>query len=91
MRVRPLILTALGAVFVLGAAAPAFADYDDWRRHEWREHQAREWHERHRGYYAPPVVVAPPYRPYYAPPPVYYAPPPAYYAQPGMSFGFTVR
>lgn len=84
MRARSLVLAALGAVFVLGAAAPAFADRDDWRRHEWREHREHEWREHRgwdRGYYAPPV--------YYAPP-TYYAPPPVYY-NPGVSFGFTVR
>ena len=78
MRVRNLILIALGATFMLGAAAPAFA-YDDWRRHEWhewrerrwREHEWREheWRDRHRwpgyGYYAPPP------RPYYGNPRYY--------------------
>jgi hypothetical protein len=67
MRVRNLFLTALAATFMLGAAAPAFAD-GDWRRHErhewrereWREHEWREheWREHHRwpnyGYYAYP-------------------------------------
>ncbi|MDR3536266.1 MAG: hypothetical protein P4L71_07175 [Acetobacteraceae bacterium] len=77
MRSRTLILAALAGVFVLGAISPAFADYDDWRRHEWRErawrehawreHEWREhaWRERHEGYYyyapPPPVFVVPAY------------------------------
>ncbi|MGE0223187.1 MAG: hypothetical protein AB7F35_18375 [Acetobacteraceae bacterium] len=91
MRARSLILAALGTALILGAAAPAHADRDGWRRHGWRDHG---WHRPHYQprprYYAPPVVVAPPpvYR-YYAPPPVYYANP--YYANPGITFGFTFR
>ncbi len=83
MKTRSVVLAALGSVFIIGAAAPAFADYDDWRRHERREHQWREheWRERHE------------YRPtYYAPPPpVYYAPQPYYYAPPIVGFGINVR
>jgi hypothetical protein len=91
MRVRRIILAALGAMFVMGAAVPAFADEDGWRRHEWREHAWRrhmwrehewrehEWREHHR-WYAPP--------PYYG---SYYAPPPVYYSSPGLGFGLTIR
>ena len=75
MKHRSVLLTALGASFILGAAAPAFADpgwghYRDGPRwHEWREHERwehRRWRHRH------PRFV-------YAPPPVYYAAPPVYY------------
>lgn len=66
MKTRSLVFGALGALFVLGAVTPAFADRDDWRRREWREHEHREhewreheWREHHRpwnyGYYAPPA------------------------------------
>nr|WP_294511602.1 hypothetical protein [uncultured Rhodopila sp.] len=70
MRVRNLTLIALGALFAVGAAAPAFAD-EDWRHHErqewryqesrehaWREHEWREheWRE-HQRYDAPPRVT----------------------------------
>ena len=61
MMTRSLVLAAFGAVFVLGAAAPAFADRDDWRRHEsreheWREHEWREHQHWRRDYYVPPAV-----------------------------------
>jgi hypothetical protein len=79
MRARSFILSALGAVALLGSTLPAFADRDDWNRREWREH-----HDWRPGYYAPPVVVAPPAYGYYAPPPVYYP-------SPGVSFGITIR
>ena len=89
MRIRSIIMAALGAGFMVAAAAPAFADRDDWRRHEWREHAWRErewreheWREHHWRAYEPPVVVAPP--------PAYYAPPPVYYS-PGVSFGVTIH
>ena len=85
MRARSLVFAVLGAAFVLGAAAPAYADRDD-RRHE--EHHDRNWHGNWHGrpdwngaYYAPPVVVGPPA--YYAPPPVVYSP--------GVTFGLTIR
>lgn len=83
MKSRCLVLAALGSVFVLGAAAPAFADYDDWRRHERRDHEWREheWRER-REHWRPT---------YYAPPPVYYAPQPYYYAPPVIGFGINIR
>jgi hypothetical protein len=88
MKTRSLILGALGAVFIMGAAAPAFADRDGWRgrgwrEHEWREHEWREHHYWRPGYYAAPT--------YYAPPPVYYAPPPVYYAPPVIGFGINIR
>ena len=83
MTTRSLLLGALGAVFILGAAAPAFADRDDWRRHEWREHEWREHHAWRPTYYGAPA--------YYAPPPVYYAPPPVYYAPPVVEFGIRLR
>jgi hypothetical protein len=72
MKTRSLVLAALGAVFVLGAAAPAFADRDDWRRHEsreheWREHEWREHQHWRQDYYVPRAV-------YYAPPPYYSGP-----------------
>jgi hypothetical protein len=60
MRVRNLSLIALGALFAVAAAAPAFADEDwhhherqEWRNHEWREH---EWREHHRYGEAPPIT-----------------------------------
>ena len=92
MRTRSLVFATLAAAFSLGAAAPAFADRDDWRRHEWREHEwrehrAHEWRERHdwdRGYYLPPPVVV-------GPPAAYYAPPPPVYYNPGVSFGVTIH
>ena len=69
MSVRTLILSLLCASFVTAAAAPAFANSDDWRRHETREQPRRGWQEHRRpehewrgrhGYHAPaPVVVAP--------------------------------
>jgi len=77
MRFRTLTLATLTAVVTLGAAAPAFADWDGWRRHEWREQDRRErawrrhewreheWRRRHLygGYrYAPPAYG------YYTPP-----------------------
>jgi hypothetical protein len=83
MRVRSLTLAALGAMALLGSTLPAFAD--DWREHrehEWREHEWREHHEYRPGYYAPPVVVAPPAYGYYAPP---------VYAPPGVSFGINIH
>ncbi len=71
MQARRLVMATLGVVCALTAAAPAFADRDDWRRRECREH---EWREHHL-YEGPPVVyVAPPVYRYYAPPPVYYGP-----------------
>lgn len=74
MRLRFLVFAALGAGFMLSAAAPAFADRDDRDHHD--GHADRDHHDgRGRGYYAPPVVVAPPAYGYYAPPPVYYGPP----------------
>ena len=71
MKTRSLVMAALGTVFVLGAVSPAFADYDDWRRHEhreheWREHEWREHHHWRRDYYQPPAAY------YYAPPAYYY-------------------
>jgi hypothetical protein len=84
MRVRSVILAALGATVLLGSTLPAFAQ--EWReRRDWREREWREHHEWRPGYYAPPVVVAPPAYGYYAPPPNYYAPPP------GVSFGVNIR
>lgn len=85
------MVAVLGAVCTLGSTIPAYADHDDWRRHEWREHVWRErawreheWRERHR-HWVPPLYAAPPvYGSYYAPPPVYYG-------YPGPFFGFTVR
>ena len=91
MKTRSLVMAALGSVFILGAAAPAFADRDDWERGEWREHR----HGWHPGYYPRPAYY-PPAPVYYPPPPVYYAPPayyapPVYYAPPIVSFGFSLR
>jgi hypothetical protein len=86
MRPRSWIFAALGAGFMLSATAPAFADRDDWRRQDEHAHAWRDHHDWDRGYYAPPVVVAPPaYGAYYAPPPAYAA------APPGVSFGVTIR
>ena len=88
MRVRSFTLAALGSMALLGSTLPAFADDwrdhrdREWREHEWREHEWREHHEYRPGYYAPPVVVAPPAYGYYAPP---------VYAAPGVSFGINIR
>ena len=82
MRLRSLICAALGTAVILSAAAPAYADRDDHGRRDWhadRDH--RDWHGG--GYYAPPVVVAPPAYGYYAPPPVAYGPP-------GVSIGINI-
>lgn len=90
MRARSLVFAALGAAFMLGAVAPAYADRDDWRRHDMRGYRDHDRdRDRDRGWrrddwhdgYAPPVVVAPPA--YYEPPPVFY--------NPGITFGFTFR
>ncbi len=102
MRTRIIILAALGAVFTFGAAAPAMADRDGWRRHEWRDRGGYGHHQRHDGYghhpryqnygrpyYAGPPVVYVPQRavPYYYAPP----PPPVYYGVPSVNFGFSFR
>jgi hypothetical protein len=81
-----ILQAALIAVSVLGVAAPAFADRDDWRDHErreWREHERHEWRERHRG-----VIYRPGY--IYAPPPVVYAPPPPPPVYAGPSFSINI-
>jgi hypothetical protein len=88
MQTRSLVLTALGAVFMISAAAPAFADRDGWHDRGWREHEWREHHGWRSGYYPPAHYAPPPV--YYAPRPAYY-PPPVYYAPPVVSFGFGVR
>jgi hypothetical protein len=105
MRARSLVFAALGAAFLLGAAAPAFADPNDWRHHEeqdrraqeWREHhQAQEWREHHAARERHDWGRRDWDRDNYAPPVIvappegYYAPPPVYY-NPGITFGFTVR
>lgn len=81
MQVRALVFAVLGATFVLGAAAPAYADRDDHRRDEHHDRDRGQHPEWNQGYYAPPVVVGPPA--YYAPPPVAYSP--------GVTFGVTIR
>jgi hypothetical protein len=77
MPLRTLTLATLAAVFALGAAAPAFADWDGWRRHEWREHDWRErawrrheWreHEWRRHHLYEGYRYVPPGYGYYAPP-----------------------
>ena len=90
MRLRSFTLAALGAMALAGSTLPAFADdwrrdRHEWREHEWREHEWREHNGWRRGYYAPPVVVAPPAYGYYAPPPAYYG------YSPGVNFGVTIR
>lgn len=81
MKFRSLIFAALGGAFILSAAVPAaYADRDDHRGHFDRRDDHRDWH---RGYAAPPVVVAPAYG-YYAPPPVAYGP------APGLSIGINI-
>lgn len=73
MQTRSLVLVALGSVFIIGATAPAFADWDGWHDHEWRDRQEWREHHGHRGWgpgYNPPVYYAPPPPAYYAPPPV---------------------
>ena len=72
MRTVRIGLLAAAAIVGLSAAAPAWADSDDWRwrRHEAREHAWREHHWHRPGYvYAPPVVV-------------HHAPAHAYYGSP---------
>jgi hypothetical protein len=90
MRLRNFILTAIGAVALLGATLPASAqewrrDRHEWREHAWREHEWREHRGWRPGYYAPPTYVAPPAYDYYAPPPTYYG------YSPGVNFGVTIR
>jgi hypothetical protein len=83
MNFRPIILAAAGALVVLTAAAPAYADWDrggrgDHRRYEERNWRGNERHERWERGYGRPVYAPPPV--YYAPPAYYYrAPPPVYY------------
>jgi hypothetical protein len=77
------MFAALGGAFLLSAGAPAYAQHYD--RHD--HYAGRDYHHHHdwnRGYYAPPVVVAPPAYGYYAPPPVAYAP------APGISIGINI-
>ena len=86
MRIRSQLLGIVGLLAVLGAAAPAVAQYRDrgWARHEgWRGH---EWRERRTEFYrGPPVYYAP--RPfYYAPPLAYSAPPTVFYGRPGYGY-----
>ena len=83
MRLRSLLLAALGGAFILSAGAPAYADRGDWHHRDVHRMPHRDWHGDDRGYYAPPVVVAPPAYGYYAPPPVAY---PA----PGISIGINI-
>jgi hypothetical protein len=85
MRLRSLVFAALGGAFVLSAAAPAYAGRDDRRGHAQRAPAGRDHHDWGRGYYAPPVVVAPP--PAYG---GYYAPPPVYDVGPGISIGINI-
>jgi hypothetical protein len=96
VKTRTVVLATLACAFVLSAAAPAFADRDEWRHHEWREHEwrdheRREHHHWRSTYYAPPPTYYAPPSTYYAPPPAYYAPPAYYYAPPVVSFGFGFR
>ena len=96
MQTRSLSLVALGSLFIIGATAPAFADWDGWRRPGWHEnhddHEDNDWHEHHGGRpgYYPPAYYAPP-PVYYPPPRVYYPPPPVYYGPPVISFGINIR
>ena len=94
MHTRSVLLAALGAGFVLGAAAPAMAD--PWGHHGHgygRGHAHERWeHERWRRHHAPHGYRGGGYeyggygpRAYYAPPPAYYAPPPVYYGVPAFS------
>jgi len=46
MRLQTLTLSLLAAAFISAAAAPAFADWGDWRRREAWEHRRHEWAER---------------------------------------------
>ena len=86
---RSMVLALGAAALLAGAAAPAFADDDDWRherrerheREEWRDHHEhaewrdREWHEWCLRH--PGAYAYPGYVcPVPAPPTVYYAPPP---------------
>jgi hypothetical protein len=74
--IRSMVLALGAAALVVGIAAPARADDDDW--HHGREHREREWHEHDRRDAPPAVIYTAPPAVYYAPPPaVYYAPPPA--------------
>ncbi|HUN43813.1 MAG TPA: hypothetical protein VMU81_26260 [Acetobacteraceae bacterium] len=97
MRLRSLLLAALGSAVILSAAVPAYADHDDQRyahhddqRYAHRDDYRRfghpmphhDWHPGP-GYYAPPVVVSPPAYGYYTPPPVAYP-------SPGISIGINL-
>ena len=92
MRIRHLALTAVAALTLIAAAAPAFAHDDwgwrerqEWREHAWLEHERREhaWREQQwrndewREHHSGPYAAVPGYR-YVAPPTVYYGAP-AYY------------
>jgi len=87
MRLRSVLLAAIGGAFIVSAGVPAHADRGDWHHHDAHPMPHRDWHRDwhgdDRGYYAPPVVVAPPAYGYYAPPPVAY---PA----PGISIGINI-
>lgn len=71
---RKILPAILAAAMVTMAAAPAFADRDDWRHH----------HHYHRPYatYSPGYV--------YAPPPVVYAPPPPPPVYAGPTFNISI-
>lgn len=91
MRIRTQLLGAVGLLAVLGAAAPAVAQYRDrdWGRHDgWRGHESREheWRERREEFYRPPPVYYAPRPFYYAPPLAYSAPPTVFYGRPGYGY-----
>ena len=48
MRPQSLILSLLAGSFLLAAAAPARADWDDWQRREAREYRHHVWVEQQR-------------------------------------------
>lgn len=50
MRLRTIALAAVGAGVLLGAASPAWADREDWRRQEWRRQEWREHESRARAW-----------------------------------------
>ena len=83
----------LAAATLMVAAAPAFADQDDWnhdRDSRGYEHHDRDRDRDHRGPY---VTYNPGYY-YTAPPPVVYAPPPPpppIYMAPGINLSFHIR
>ncbi len=86
---KKLLVIAAG----LALSAPVLADHKHHRGHHYEHHKHYGHHKHYKHHYhARPVVVMPPPRVYYAPPPrpVYYAPAPVYRA-PVPSSGVSIR